>query len=175
MNCHRGPVPPNTRDRAKWLRLSALPARDAQDERVQRLAIALKIAAGESQCLFVQLCHTVARDGVPYRSDVARVGHEDIAGLTRPYADPLEALKRPDGDDCDTKARLLVALLLAGNLAARMVPWWNNDTADLDHVSAEVALDGRWVHCETILSRARLGDEPQFVPVERSTGKWAYT
>lgn len=172
MNARRGPVPPESRDRMKWLKLSALPERDAQTEQVQHLASILREASGGNRRLFVMLCHTVARDGIRFATDTARTGHEDIAGLTRPYADPLEALER-GADDCDAKARLLVALLLAGGLGARMVPWWNQRTADLDHVSAEVSLDGKWQHLETTLSRARLGDEPEQVPVEISTGKWA--
>lgn len=175
MNCHRGPVPPHTRDRLKWLRLSALPDRDAQSEGVQHLARLLREVAAGNTRLFVQLCQCVARDGIRFRSDVARVGGEDIAGITRPYnPDALEALERGE-DDCDAKARLLVALLLAGGLGARMVPWWGNQSDELDHVSVECMLGGRWIHLETILSRARLGDEPQSVPVEVTTGKWAYS
>lgn len=173
MNVHRGPVPPNSRDRLKWIRLAALPERDAQTEQIQHLAGLLREASGGNMRLFVALCQTVARDGVRFVRDTDRTGGEDIAGITRPYGDPLEPLER-GSDDCDAKARLLVALLLAGGLGARMVPWWGPE-GDLDHVAAEAMLDGRWLHLETILSRARIGDEPQQVPVEPSTGKWAYT
>lgn len=167
-------APAHSRDRLKWLRLSALPERDAQAENVQHLAGLLKEASAGNRRLFVALCLAMARDGIRFVSDVARVGHEDIAGVTRDYADPLEALERGQ-DDCDAKGRLVVALLLAGGLGARMVPWWDKVTGDLDHVAAEVSLDGRWLHLETILSRARIGDEPQQIPVEISTGEWAYT
>jgi len=166
--------PANSRDRVKWLKLRELPERDAQAENVRHLANVLREASGGNRRLFVALCHCVARDGIRFVSDVARVGHEDIAGLTRPYADPLEALERGT-DDCDAKGRLLVALLLAGGIGARLVDWWDKTNGDLDHVAAECMLDGRWVHLETILSRARIGDEPQQVPVEPSTGKWAYS
>jgi hypothetical protein len=124
--------------------------------------------------LFVMLCHCIARDGIRYMSDTAQFGHEDVMGLTRPYTEPLEALER-GRDDCDAKGRLCVALLLAGGMRAQMVPWWDKRNGDLDHVAAEVMLDGAWCHLETILSRARLGDEPQDVPPEAKTGKWLYT
>ena len=167
-------APAHSRDRLKWLQLAALPERDAQAEAVRHLAGLLHEASSGNRRLFVALCQTVARDGIRFVSDVARVGHEDIAGVTRDYGDPLEALERGQ-DDCDAKGRLVVALLLAGGLGARMVPWWDRKTGDLDHVAAEVMLDGRWQHLETILSRARIGDEPQQIPVEISTGQWAYT
>jgi transglutaminase-like putative cysteine protease len=167
-------APARSRDRLKWLRLAKLPERDSQAENVRHLAGLLREASGGNRRLVVALCHAVARDGIRFVSDTARVGHEDIAGVTRPYADPLEALERGE-DDCDAKGRLLVALLLAGGMGAKTVPWWDVATGDLDHVAAEVMLDGQWVHLETILSRARIGDEPAQIPVETSTGKWAYT
>lgn len=179
MKCHRGPMPAMSRDRLKWLKLQSLPERDAQAENVRHLARLLLEAAGGRRRVFVQLCQALARDGIRYRSDVRRTGGEDIAGITRKYADPLEGLERGE-DDCDYKARLLVALLLAGGLGARLVPWWHNETdergleGDLDHVSAETMLDGRWVHLETILARARLGDEARDIPTEPN-GRWAYS
>jgi hypothetical protein len=173
MNLTRTP-PAHSRDRLKWLRLRALPERDSQSDGVQHLAKLLREASGGNTRLFVALCHAMARDGIHFVSDVARVGHEDIAGVTRAYGDPLEALER-GADDCDASARLCVALLLAGGLGARLADWWDVHTGDLDHVGAEVMLDGQWRHLECILSRARIGDLPADVPVEVATGKWRYS
>lgn len=167
-------MPAHSRDRAKWLKLRDLPAQDAQDERVRHIAQLLRDAAGGNRRTLIALCHAMARDGIAYVSDTARTGGEDIAGITRPYADPLEALER-GRDDCDAKARLLVALLLAAGLGARMVPWWDKTTGELAHVAAEVQDSGKWNHLETILSRARFGDEPRNVPPEIDSGEWRYS
>lgn len=166
-------MPPQSRDRLKWHTLRHLPERDAQDERVRHLAQLLKDASMGRRETFIALAHALARDGIKYVSDTARTGGEDIAGITRAYGDPLEALER-GSDDCDAKARLLVALLLAGGYGARMADWWDARTGDLAHVGAEVQTRDGWRHLETILSRARLGDTPEQVPVE-TDGKWAYS
>ena len=54
-----------------------------------------------------------------------------------------------------------------------MVPTWHGD--QLQHVSAEVELDGQWLPVETTLARARLGDRAADVPGERKDGKWKLT
>ena len=77
-------------------------------------------------------------------------------------------------DDCDGKARLLCALLLAVGLPAKLADWWDRQTGDLAHVGVEVHDAGRWRHLETILSRARYDEEPASVPVEVATGRWRY-
>lgn len=176
----RGPVPSATPDRDKWLKLEQLPRVDAGQPHVQHLADALwtiALAAPRERRVwaFAHLVHCLTRDCIRYSSDVARTGAEDIAGLTRPYGDPLEALERGN-DDCDAKARLFVALCLARRVPAHLVPWWSPTTGHLAHVSAEVAIDGRWVPVETILARARLGDAHARVPTESESGKgWLYS
>lgn len=167
-------MPVNTRDRLKWAQLRALTERDAQDERVRHMAQLLKDAAMGRREVFIALCQAMARDGIVYVSDTARTGGEDIAGVTRPYGDPLEAFER-GADDCDAKARFCVALLLAGGLGARLADWWDKRTGDLAHVGAEVQIGGKWNHLETILSRARFGDEPKDVPPEVGSKDWRFS
>lgn len=171
-------MPPDTRDREKWLVLSQLPKVDAAQQQVRHVAdllweVAMVVPKARRAEAFAHLCLCVARDLVPFSSDTKRVGHEDIAGLTRAYTNPLEPLESPDGDDCDAKARLFVALA-STHLQAKMVDWWSTQTRALQHVSAEVAINGHWVPVETILARARLGETFATVPVEPTTGKWLY-
>ena len=167
-------MPANSPDKVKWAKLRELPERDAQDERIRHIAQLLREAAGPRQSAFVALVHSLARDGIRYVSDTVRTGGEDIMGLTRPYTDALEAYER-GADDCDAKARFVVALLIAGGQRAQMVAWWDRKTGELAHVSGEVHVGGNWKHLETILSRARLGDEPNDVPPESATGAWRYS
>lgn len=122
--------------------------------------------------LFAQLCQAIARDGVPYRSDIKQTGGEDIAGFTREPEHPFAVLRR-EGDDCDAKARLFVALAQAGGLRAEIVPLWVRDR--LQHVFARVQIGGAWLPVELTLARARLGDNPKDVPHERNSDTWART
>lgn len=120
---------------------------------------------------FFKLAHALARDCIRYESDIKQFGHEDIAGVTRAPEpnDAVDALIR-GSDDCDAKARLFVALCLAKGFSAKLDPKWEN--GELKHVSAQVEYNGSWIPVETILTRARLGDRANDVPVEKKTGKW---
>lgn len=161
-------------DRAKWDFLQRAPAADARDPELARLAGALAAVSARARQparAFAHLAACVARDCIRYERDTARTGGEDIAGLTRPPAPALEAFRR-GVDDCDAKARLFCALCLAAGTRARMVPLWRGD--ELQHVSAEVLLDGQWEPVELTLARARVGDRPKDVPRE-GDGQWLRT
>jgi transglutaminase-like putative cysteine protease len=168
-------------DEQKWQFLQEVPARDAQHPEIIRLAKSLRFASYTSEARLASLCMCVARDWIKQTSDVTRTGGEDIAGLTREPGenDAVEALDRGK-DDCDAKARLFVALCLAGGLRARMVPRWNQVAVSettpngrtLTHVSAEVVIAGQWRPVELTLARARLGEVGEQVPKEIKTGKW---
>jgi transglutaminase-like putative cysteine protease len=166
-------MPSFSHDRLKAYRLDRLCQIDATQQSLRTLAQLLWQAAGANGERYLALAHAIARDCIAFQSDTARTGGEDIAGITREYTDPLEALKR-GVDDCDAKARLLVALLKARNFEANLVKWWDPTTGELAHVAAEVFWRARWCHLETILSRARFGDEPNDVPFE-ADGKWRYS
>lgn len=163
----------------KWEFLQRAPERDARNPGLRQVARHLLVAAGgrHRHRVFAHLAHALCRDGIRYRSDTARTGAEDIAGLTRDpqQGDALDAWHRGE-DDCDGKARLFCALCLAVGLQARMVDHWkptaHEDGAErLAHVSAEVSLDGRWLPVELTLARARLGERGEEVPKERN-GQW---
>ncbi len=168
-------------DEEKWTFLEHVPALDAKDPKIKRLAEELNDAAQGNPQRFAQLAHTIARDWIHQVSDVTRTGGEDIAGLTRPptLSDATDALERGE-DDCDAKARLFVALCLAAGLAARMAPRWQPTSKTeatplgrtLTHVSAEVHLNGAWRPVELTLARARLGELGENVPKENATGHW---
>lgn len=158
-------------DRAKWEFLERAPARDARDPKLKRIAEFLWHAAEGRRLHFVKLCAALARDCIRYQIDTERTGGEDIAGFTRSYRSPLEALRR-GVDDCDAKARLFCALCLACRVPARMVPLWNG--AELQHVSAECQPGAEWLPVELTLARARVGEQPGDVPTERN-GTWLRT
>jgi len=167
-------------DREKWDALQALGERGARERGVRELAEHLWGAAelhaptpAVAARRYAQLVHAVARDWIRYATDTDRVGSEDIAGYTRAYAPPTEPLTLERPEDCDGKAVLAVALFLAAGMRARLEPRWHG--ARLDHVSAVVELDGRAVELETILSRARLGESGEQVPVEIHSRRWAYS
>jgi transglutaminase-like putative cysteine protease len=174
-------------DRAKWAFLYAAPRKDARHPLILQLsrnlwasAAATVPAVNGSQSIdeitrrFLHLVHAVARDWIEQKIDSLRVGHEDIAGFTRPPKpdDAVDAVIR-GVDDCDAKARVFVALCLAGGIAAEMVPHWDGDY--LRHVSAKAGLRGKWVSVELTLARAKLGDDGPHVPKEVETGRWATT
>ncbi len=169
-------------DADKWALLQAIPARDAQHPYIRRIANALKEwskvsgpnAQARSDVRFARLAMAIARDGIEYMSDTAQFGGEDIAGITR-FPDPDDAIDAwvRGIDDCDAKARLFVALALAAGYQARIWPLWEGDC--LKHVAAEIYINGRWHHVETILGRARFGEMHTEVPKEASTGKWLLT
>ncbi len=158
----------------KWAYLHDVPAQDARNPVLRKLSHHLFAAALGNPWRFATLAQSVARDWIKQVTDTERIGHEDIAGLTRKPQrdDAIDALKR-GVDDCDAKARLFVAICLAAGVPARMVGWWNKDTVpDLVHVSAEVELGGKWRPIELTLSRARLDELGENVPGEKKDGKW---
>jgi len=156
----------------KWAYLLAAPHADVRSPELRRRARALAIAAGDRPHIYVALAAALARDGIRFVRDRDRTGAEDIAGYTREPgpSDAVDALVRGE-DDCDAKARLFVALCLAMGIRARMAPIWTDD-GRLQHVYAEVRLDGAWQPVELTLARARVGDDPFGVPFEKGTTSW---
>ncbi len=157
-------------DNSKWLALEEIVNSDAKNPKLQEIANHLWEAALHRPMCFFALAQALARDCIKYTSDINQFGHEDIAGVTRSPEpdDAIDALTRGK-DDCDAKARLFVALCLARGFQAKLEPHWHDGL--LKHVSALVN-HGGWIPVETILTRARLGDTPDSVPVEKDTGKW---
>lgn len=151
-------------DAEKWQFLEAAPFADARDMRIVGAARGLRVAA-RSDLVFAHLAHALARDGIRYKTDMARVGREDIQDAGAVWTAYVRGV-----DDCDAKARFFCALCLAGELQARMVPRWENGA--LIHVSAEVRLAGNWYPVELTVARARLGDLAENVPFEKGTGRW---
>lgn len=155
----------------KWTLLQEMPAIDSKNEHLRHMADLIWELSGNRPLVFFKLALAVARDGIRFESDIKQFGHEDIAGVTR-HPEPNDALDAyiRGSDDCDSKARLFVALCLARGFEARLWPLWKGD--QLSHVAGEVRHNGRWIHAETILSRARLGEMHTEVPKEPTTGKW---
>lgn len=162
---------PDIDSQHKWKLLQEMPAIDSKDEHLRHMADLIWELSGHRVMRFFKLAFAVARDGVSFESDIKQFGHEDIAGVTRhpEPGDALDAYSR-GSDDCDAKARLFVALCLARGFEARLWPLWKGD--QLSHVAGEVKYQGKWIHAETILSRARLGEMHTEVPKEPTTGKW---
>ena len=158
----------------KWALLQEMPHIDSKNPKLRHIAKLIWQLSEERPIRFLKLALAVARDGITYESDIKQFGHEDIAGVTRPPEpdDAIDAYERGH-DDCDAKARLFVALCLAQGFEARLWPLWKAE--ELSHVAAEVKHNGQWIHAETILSRARLGEMHTDVPKEPKTGKWKLT
>ncbi len=163
-------------ERRKWVYLREVIVRDARHPEIVRIARRLSRAVGGDRVRFAMLAMAAARDAIAYVRDTDQFGGEDIAGLTRSPgdSDPIDAWRR-GADDCDAKARFFCALCLAGGLQARMWPLWRQeaDGSVLAHVAAQVRL-GEWVHAETTLARARLGEVHTQVPKE-TDGRWQTT
>lgn len=161
---------PDIPDDEKWERLQAVCISDSKNQDLKALSDKVWDISLHRPTVFVKLALSVARDGIVYESDIKQFGHEDIAGVTREPQpdDALDAYKR-GSDDCDAKARFFVALCLAQGFRARLWPLWKHNV--LQHVAAEVHLDGRWIHAETILARAQLGEMHGEVPKEPN-GHW---
>lgn len=157
-------------DQHKWKLLQEACVVDSKNPRLIKMSRMIWGLSMSSPERFFRLALAVARDGVKYESDIKQFGHEDIASVTRyPTAgDSLDAYTRGH-DDCDAKARLFVALCLAAGFKARLWPLWKH--GQLTHVAAEVDFQGRTIHAETILSRARLGEMHTDVPKEPN-GRW---
>jgi transglutaminase-like putative cysteine protease len=148
-----------------------MPAIDSKNEHLRHMANLIWELSGHRVLRFFRLALAVARDGITFESDIKQFKHEDIAGVTRPPEpnDALDAYSR-GSDDCDSKARLFVALCLARGFNARLWPLWKE--GELSHVAGEVEYRGKWIHAETILARAQLGEMHTEVPKEPTTGKW---
>jgi len=162
---------PNIDSQEKWKLLQEMPVIDSKNEHLRHMADLIWELSGHRVLRFFKLALAVARDGISFASDIKQFGHEDIAGVTRAPEknDAIDAYIRGE-DDCDSKARLFVALCLARGFNARLWPLWKE--GELTHVAAEVEYRGKWLHAETILSRARLGEMHTDVPKEPTTGKW---
>lgn len=162
---------PNIDSQEKWKLLQEMPIIDSKNEHLRHMANLVWELSGHRVLRFFKLALAVARDGISFASDIKQFGHEDIAGVTRAPEknDAIDAYIRGE-DDCDSKARLFVALCLARGFNARLWPLWKE--GELTHVAAEVEYRGKWLHAETILSRARLGEMHTDVPKEPTTGKW---
>ena len=171
---HRNPKHPEPAELNKWEFLRDAPEADSRNPKLAGIAQHLMAAALGRPIVFLALAHALARDGIRFERDVARVGSEDISGLTRPAQsnDATDALERGE-DDCDAKARFFVALCMAGGFRARMVDWWRatgHGSDMLAHVSAEVGLGQKWLPVELTLARARLGELGDDVPKEKDGG-----
>lgn len=162
---------PDIDDQHKWQLLQEMPHIDSKNPKLRKMADLIWELSLHRPMTFFKLALAVARDGIVYESDLKQFGHEDIAGVTRPPEpdDAIDAYER-GFDDCDAKARLFVALCLARGFDARLWPLWKGPV--LKHVAGEVKYKDRWLHAETILSRARLGEMHTDVPFEIKNGKW---
>lgn len=165
---------PDIDDKHKWELLKEIPHVDSKNPKLKAMADTIWELSLKDPMRFFKLALAVARDGIEYESDIKQFGHEDIAGVTRAPEpdDAIDAYVRGH-DDCDAKARLFVALCLAEGFNARLWPLWKH--GNLQHVAGEVEWQGKWIHAETILSRARLGEMHTDVPKEIRTGKWMMT
>jgi len=162
---------PDIPDDEKWKLLQEVCISDSKNPQIIEMSRMLWMLSLSRPIVFFKLALALARDGIEYESDIKQFGHEDIAGVTRSPEpnDAIDAYVRGH-DDCDAKARLFVALCLAAGFNARLWPLWKHGV--LQHVAAEVEFHGSWIHAETILSRARLGEMHEHVPKEIDTGHW---
>ena len=157
-------------DADKWELLQEVCVLDSRNLKLIRMAELLWELSLSQPIRYFKLALALTRDCIEYESDIKQFGHEDIEGVTRP-PEPDEAIEAyiRGHDDCDAKARLFVALCLAAGFKARLWPLWKHGS--LQHVAAEVLFNGKWIHAETILARARLGEMHTSVPKE-TDGKW---
>lgn len=157
-------------DREKWELLQEVCISDSKNPKIIRMAKLIWELSQSEPMRFFRLTLAVARDGVKFESDIKQFGGEHIAGITRPPQpdDAVDAYTR-GYDDCDAKARLFVAICLAAGFQARLWPLWRDGI--LQHVAAEVHWQKKWLHAETIVARARLGELHLEVPKEPN-GKW---
>jgi hypothetical protein len=184
--------------RKKWAFLRDAPAQDAKTPEIKHIAAWAGLMVKNFACPWwsrVHVLHAIARDCISYKTDVSRVGREQIDGFTDPQG-PADASLVRGLDDCDAKARLFVALCLASNIPAEMVPLPSAGAIEagqnLGHVYARVWMPRRiveknsvresptdfaWHTTETILSRAIVGCDPMETPKECAgphKGGWLY-
>lgn len=160
-------------DEHKWSLLQEACIADSKNPRIIKLSKMVWGISHSRPIVFFKLALAVARDGIEFESDIKQFDGEDIAGVTRaPEPDDAVDAYFRGHDDCDAKARLFVAICLAAGFHARLWPLWKYGV--LKHVAAEVEFQGKWIHAETILSRARLGEMHTEVPREPN-GKWKFS
>lgn len=157
------------RAKADWLDAEA--SRDALTIPVRRLAMKIAGATRNVEEL-ARALHRWVRDRIAYEHDHPRV---PALAMGEELDDSADILER-GYDDCDGKARLLVALVRAlpgRGLQARTRPVFPEPDR-FSHVQAELrwpgseaweaADDDGWVLAETILQGCELGDDPERAP-----------
>lgn len=80
----------------------------------------------------------------------------DPPGNADKICDALTTLR--EGGDCEDLAALVVGAARALGVPARLV--WIAQGGPLDHVVAEVYLDGRWQWAEATIAGAQVGEHP---------------
>jgi transglutaminase-like putative cysteine protease len=141
------------RQKADWLDAAA--GLDALEVHVRELAKQITRGALSKAHAMARL-HVWVRDRIAYVRDPG--GREE-------FADPI-TVARSGRDDCDGKARLLVALVRSlGDplMVARIRPVFRG--ADFVHVQAELAYPGSdgWRLAEVIVKGVGIGDDPENV------------
>lgn len=156
--------------KADWL--CAQPATDNRLPRVRIVARTLWTATRSSPQPAHALCtfaHRWVRDAIRYVGD-----YTGDAARPEQFLDPDSVIER-GYDDCDGKARTLVAIIQAAAIDhgadawARILPVWQRGS--FVHVQALVrfrgsekhpkALEGGWVLSDPIVCGAELGDSPE--------------
>lgn len=92
--------------------------------------------------------------------------HDEAGAVDLVTAD-LATVER-EGGDCEERAMYLVAHLVCAGIPARLAWIVQPPPAPLDHVSAQVRLDGRWLWADPTVPGARIGERP-----ERAAGRVA--
>lgn len=147
--------------KAKWLDAAA--SFDAIQPLVRSLAARFAVSRGpndiEGQAIDIT---AFVRDSIRYVRDPNR----------EEFSDASVVLSRGFGD-CDDKARLLVALLRAVAIEARIRPVFNA-RGDFYHVQAEIRWPGSimhsrsqiggWILADPIIANLQLGDDPNAMP-----------
>lgn len=146
-------------EKARWLDGAA--RLDATDPRIY--ATAMQWGGIGTDREVAERLFTAVRDRIRYAPDEARGVRQEV------LADSATVLAR-GWDDCDGKARALVALALARGIPARIVACWSG--RDFVHVAAELRLAGRWIHADPTLRRAALGQSWREVPRESNGEYW---
>lgn len=157
---------PSLRAKAQWIDGAAS---------VDALTVPVRVLASRfvrrypSPELRARAMHRWVRDTIRYVQDRPAAG---ALAYGEQFASSPEIL-RTGQDDCDGKARLLVAIARAGGIEARIRAVFPRPDR-FTHVQAELrwpgsaawerASDDGWVLAETILRDCELGDDPDAVP-----------
>lgn len=145
-------------DKARWLDAAA--RLDATDPRIYEAAMDWGGIGSDREV--AERLFAAIRDRIRYAPDEAQGARQEV------LADSATVIGR-GWDDCDGKARALVALALARGIPARIVACWLG--REFAHVAAELRIAGRWIHADPTLRRAALGQSWREVPKERD-GRW---